>query len=232
MKKHSFYTELSYVVGLVMIALSVALVKSANFGVSMIVAPAYLLNQFIEPHFSAFTFGMAEYCFQGFLILVVIAVLRKFRLSYLFSFVTAVLYGFILDGFIFLVSFIPNGEMWQRIILFIVGQQLCTAGVALMFRTYISPESYELLVMEISKGFKLNMSRFKWAYDIMSCLIAIAMSFIFFGKWRLDAIGVGTLICAATNGPIIGLYSKFYGKLFIFKDALPFRKFFTGEERI
>ena len=44
------------------------------------------------------TFGMAEYCFQAVLLLAMCLLLR-FRVSYLFSFVTAVVYGFALDAF-------------------------------------------------------------------------------------------------------------------------------------
>ena len=41
------------------------------------------------------TFGMAEYCLQAVLLLAMCLLLR-FRVSYLFSFVTAVVYGFVL----------------------------------------------------------------------------------------------------------------------------------------
>ena len=41
--KKTFYTELAYALGLVFIALGAALMEKANFGVSMIVAPAYLI---------------------------------------------------------------------------------------------------------------------------------------------------------------------------------------------
>ena len=43
MKKTVLYTELAYVLGMVGLSLSVALMTRADFGVSMVVAPAYLL---------------------------------------------------------------------------------------------------------------------------------------------------------------------------------------------
>ena len=40
---------------------------------------------------------MAEYCLQAVLLLAMCLLLRRFRVSYLFSFVTAVVYGVVLD---------------------------------------------------------------------------------------------------------------------------------------
>ena len=39
-----FYTELAYVLGILALALGTALMERADFGVSMVVAPAYLLH--------------------------------------------------------------------------------------------------------------------------------------------------------------------------------------------
>lgn len=231
MKKRVFYSEIAYIVGLVLIALSCALIKHSDFGVSMIVAPAYLLHLLISPVLPFFTFGTAEYCFQALLIVILSLIIRKFRVSYLFSFVTAVIYGFVLDGLIYLVDFIPNGEMWQRIALLFVGIQICAVGVAVMFRTYISPEAYELIVMEMSTAFGWDMTKFKWVFDCICCALAIIMSFIFFGKWRFDVVGAATLVCSVVNGYFIGKYSKLLDKMFEFRDLLPWRNFFTGEEK-
>ena len=68
--------------------------EKADFGVSMVVAPAYLLYRWLSPAWSFVTFGMAEYCLQAVLLLAMCLLLRRFRVSYLFSFVTAVVYGY------------------------------------------------------------------------------------------------------------------------------------------
>ena len=41
--KRTFSTELAYVFGIVFVARGVVLMEKADFGVSMVVAPAYLL---------------------------------------------------------------------------------------------------------------------------------------------------------------------------------------------
>ena len=44
MKKRLFYTELAYLFGILAIALGTAFMERADFGMSMVVAPAYVLG--------------------------------------------------------------------------------------------------------------------------------------------------------------------------------------------
>ena len=99
------------------------------------------------------TFGMAEYCLQAVLLLAMCLLLRRFRMSYLFSFVTAVVYGFVLDAFIVLGAMLPVDSMALRRLYYVLGMLFCAAGVSAMFHTYISPEVYELFVKEVSAHF-------------------------------------------------------------------------------
>ena len=66
--KRTFRTELAYVFGIVLVAWGVVLMEKADFGVSMVVAPAYLLYRWLSPAWSFVTFGMAEYCLQAVLL--------------------------------------------------------------------------------------------------------------------------------------------------------------------
>ena len=225
-KKPVFYTELAYVFGIVALAIGVALMERADFGMSMVVAPAYLLHLKISQYLPFFSFGMAEYTLQLVLIIVLMLIVRKFRLSYFFSFVTAVLYGFILDGCIYLVSLIPDGGLPLRLAFFLGGMLFCSCGVSLVFHTYISPEAYELFVKEISLKFSLNITKVKWIYDIVSCLVGIGLSFLFFGLWHFEGVKLGTVICALVNGFIIGGFSKLFEKAFDFQDGLKLRPLF------
>lgn len=69
MKKRTFYTELAYILGLIVLAFSAALMEASDLGVSMIVAPAYLLHLKLSQTFAFFTFGMAEYTLQAALLI-------------------------------------------------------------------------------------------------------------------------------------------------------------------
>lgn len=109
MRKLRFSTELAYLVGIVLLAFSTAMMEKADFGLSMVVAPAYLVYLKLSQTLPFFTFGMAEYLLQGLLLVAMMLLLRRFRMSYLFSFVTAVFYGLLLDGSMALIADAPTG---------------------------------------------------------------------------------------------------------------------------
>ena len=224
--KRKFSTELAYVFGILFVASGVMLMEKADFGVSMVVAPAYLLYRWLSRTWSFMTFGMAEYTLQALLLILMAAVLRKFRISYLFSFVTAFIYGWVLDGFMFLGTFLPGGILWLRAVYYVAGMLLCSAGVSAMFHTYISPEVYELFVKELSSNFHISINKFKTGYDCCSCLIGIVMSFLIFGLWHFEGVKWGTILCALINGWIIGRFSAFYERHWTFYDKFQWRKFF------
>ena len=231
MNKKGFYTEVAYLIGILGIALGVGFMERADFGLSMVVAPAYVLHRAISaiPGFGFFTFGVAEYTLQAVLLILLIIVVRKFRFSYLFAFVTAVVYGYVLDLILLLMPQVAADNYVLRIAFFLIGEFFCAIGVSMMFHTYISPEVYELFVSEVSKTYKLKTHRVKTVYDCVSCVVGIALSFLFFGFGSFVGIGWGTVVCALTNGVIIGGMSKLEDKWFEFKDALPLRKYFEKQ---
>ena len=226
MKKRVFYTEISYILGLVIMAFAAAFTEKANFGMSMVVAPAYILHLKISEFLPWFTFGVAEYVFQGLLIIITVLIMRKFKISYLFSFVTAVIYGTLLDGAMALISILPENTFAIRILWYILGTVLCSFAVSLFFHTYISPEAYELIVKEIAQKFNFNINKVKTSYDCISVVLGIIMSFSFFGFGVFKGVGVGTIFCALINGFLIGRFSKLLEKHFDFKNKFKIQKYF------
>ena len=225
-RKKVFFSEAAYAIGIIALALGTALMERADFGLSMVVAPAYLLHLKISQYIPAFSFGMAEYSLQAVLILILSLVLRKFKPVYLFSFVTAVIYGLTLDAAMMIVGILPQIGLTGRVIYFVTGMLLCSGGVSLIFHTYIPPEAYELFVKEISARLRVDINIVKTIYDCFSCLVAIILSFVFFGFWNFEGIKFGTVICAFANGFLIGKCSKMTESVFEFKDAFNLRKKF------
>ena len=226
MKKRVLYTEAAYLLGIVILALGSAMMTMADFGVSMVIAPAYLLHLKVSQTLPFFTFGMAEYTLQAVLLVLLSIALRKAKLTYLFSFATAVLYGFALDGWLLLLSLIPEYSLVLRAAFYVLGMVVCSFGVSLFFHTYISPEAYELFVKELSAKFRMDIHKFKTIYDCISCLAAVIMSFAFFGLWHFEGVEWGTIVCALINGWMIGKAAKLLEHCFDFRDALPWRKHF------
>ena len=227
MKKTVLYTEAAYVLGMVGLSFSVALMTRADFGVSMVVAPAYLLYLKLNPLLPVFTFGMAEYTLQAVLLLFTALAVKKFRPYFLFSFVTAVLYGFLLDGWMKLVQSFPAESFALRALWYVLGILLGAASIACFFKTYIAPEAYELLVKELAGKLDKPTHRVKTVYDCVSCAVAVVMSFAFFGLGRFEGVKLGTVVCALVNGFLIGQCTTLLDSRFDFQDALPWRKYFS-----
>ena len=126
MKKRVFYTEWAYALGMIFLAIGTALMEKADFGMSMVVAPAYLAYLKLSPVLPFFSFGMAEYTLQAVILAGMMLILRRVKRAYFFSFVTAVIYGFLLDGAMGLAALLPEAGMAGRCALFISGM-LATA---------------------------------------------------------------------------------------------------------
>ncbi|MDO5111984.1 MAG: DUF6198 family protein [Clostridia bacterium] len=227
MEKKTFYTELAYAFGLVALAFGSAFMERADFGMSMVVAPAYLLYLKLSQTLPFFTFGMAEYALQAVLLLLMTVMVRRVRLAYFFSFVTAVLYGFALDGAMALLALLPAAGTGARLVCYLVGMLLCALGVSLLFHTYISPEAYELFVKEVSKKLHVDIHKCKTVYDCVSCLVGVALSFAFFGLWHFEGVKLGTVVCALLNGTLIGLCTRALESVWTFRDGLPLRRYFA-----
>lgn len=221
-QKHIFSCELAFVVGIIILAFSTALMEKADFGLSMIVAPAYLIHLKVSEVLPFYTFGMSEYIFQAVLLILLAMVMRKFKISYLLSFVTAIVYGFLLDGMMAVVALFPVGNGW-RIAYFVLGLTTCSLGIALLFHTYIPPEAYEMFVKECSRKFAVEITKVKTAYDCCSCILSVALSFAFFGFGVFVGVKWGTVVCAVLNGFLIGKISAWLEKRLTFKDSFSWR---------
>lgn len=219
--KRVFYCETAYILGIIILALGTALMEKANFGMSMIVAPAYLIHLKVSQFVPFFSFGISEYVFQTCLLILLSLIMHKVKKSYFLSLATAFIYGIFLDTAINLIALINlDGIIWQ-IIYFIFGMVICSSGVALLFHTYIPPAAYDLFVKEVTQKTNLRISKVKTIYDFCSLIFSIALALIFFGNFV--GINWGTIVCTMLNGFLIGRISSLLEKKFIFKDALNLR---------
>lgn len=226
MKKTRFYTEIAYILGLIVLAIGTAMMEKANFGVSMVVAPAYLFYLKLNPALPFFSFGMSAYLLQLVLLIALAILQKRLRLCYLFSFITAFIYGQLLDGAMAPAAWIPCEIPAMRIIFYVLGMVVCAAGVSMLFNTYIAPEAYELVVKEISASLNRPTHRVKTVYDLCSCALAVVLSFAFFGFGVFEGVKLGTIICALVNGTLIGMFSRLWNSCFYFGDALKLRPLF------
>lgn len=218
MKKIIVYSEVSYLFAIITLSFAVAMISSTGFGVSMIVAPAYILSLKVP----FLTFGQAEYVIQGLLFLIFCVLNKKFKPIYLTSFITGLIYGGVLDLWRLIIPhFNPNittvgsFSLWLRIIYLIIGMLLTAISIALFFRTYLYPQVYDFFVKAISQKFGISTTKFKIGFDATFLVLSFIMSFAFFEK--INGIGIATVIMTLFNGMLIGFVGKIIDKYFVFK---------------
>ena len=220
--------EIVYLLAIVLISFSTAMISAADLGVSMIVAPAYILSL----RFDFLTFGQCEYIIQGLFIIVFCFVMRKFKPIYLFSFVTALLYGAMLDMWraviphfrqeVYLGGALP---MHLRIIYFVVGAVLTSLAVALFLHSYLYPQVYDFFVKGITNKYNYKLSTFKYIFDGTALLTAVVLSLLFFHGFK--GIGIGTLILTVANSFMIMMFNKLIDKTLVITPIFPkLKKYF------
>ena len=164
---------------------------------------------------------------QAVILTTLLLLFRSRKWTWLLSFVTTVLYGLILDCGSLLTNLLPQSLLLQ-IVLYIVGIFMATMGIALLFSTYFTPAAYELLVKVLSRRFGWKLHIVKTVYDCFSCLVAVGLSFLLFG--RLEGIGIGSVVCALCYGMLIRLNTKLLERLWVFRDKFPLRRHFEESE--
>jgi len=221
-KKIRISGELAYVLAILLMSFSVAMITATDFGVSMIVAPAYIISLKI-PRLS---FGQSEYLVQGLLFVVFCILMKKVKPIYFVSFITCLIYGAVLDLWryvipIFNPAVTPPGSLplFQRILLYILGTPITALSVALFFKAYLYPQVYDFFVKGIADRFHLPRTKFKITFDILCLMTAVALSLLLFGGFR--GIGVGTLVTTLVNGALIGASEKLLDRFFDFQPAFP-----------
>lgn len=215
-------SEAAYFAAIILIAFSVALTAAADFGVSMIVAPAYILSL----KFEFLSFGTAEYIVQGILFIVFCLVMKKVKPIYFTSFVTGLIYGAVLDLWRGLVPFLGVDAVGKapfalRIVFLAVGMTLTSFTVALFFKVYIYPQVYDFFVKGICTVKKIPTQKFKTAFDLTCLCIALILSFALFGELR--GVGYGTAVMTLLNGTLIALFEKLLDRFFVFEPK--FKRF-------
>ncbi len=224
-KKLTRTGELAYIFATVLTCLGVSLMTKADFGLSMIVAPAYILSQKV----SFLTFGTAEYVVQALLLTSLFIVLRKFEWRFLLTFASAIIYGAVLDGIIFVTDAYAIPESLAiRCVYYVLGLIISDLGVSLYFNSYLPPCCYDMFVRELSRGMKWDFSKVKISYDVSSFVLSVLLSLVFFGGIR--GIGIGTVVCVFLNGLLITLFNKLVVKYTDFSPAFPKLKAIIGTE--
>lgn len=207
--------ELAFIPGVLLLGLATVLMSKASFGLSMVVSPAYVLADWIR----VIPTGSMCYIYQGFLVIVTSIVMGRFKISYLITFFSAVCFGLSVDAFGAVFAFIQSPGIVWRVILFAVAIPINSLSISLLLHCYFPPQAPELFVREVSGKFGFVMYKTKYVYDLCSCAASIVLSFLLLGELR--HVGVGTVVYAFVNAPLIGVFGRWLDKIADYEPRFP-----------
>lgn len=219
--KKGRFAEIAYVLGIILCPLGVCLSAKSGFGVSMVVAPAYVLYLRISETIPWFTFGKSEYIFQGLLLIVLAVAVRRFKWKYLLSFVTAFIYGNILDLWDDILGSEQYTVYWQRGMACVLGILITSLAIAFFLRTYLPQEAYEMFVKDVADTYQKDMTRVKWLFDLSALLIAVVLMLVLFRRFAFNMVGLNTVLATIVNAPLIGFFGKMLDRVGSFDSSFP-----------
>lgn len=205
----------AFVVSLFILAVGVALTLRANLGSSPISCPPYVLS--LAPG-SRLSVGTYIFCMQFFFVVAQIVLLKKnFPKIQLLQLAVCLLFGSFTD----VAMFLTEPLQWDnslagwlcRWIQLAVGGAILGIGVAWEVRCDVLMIPGEGLPATISRVFRIDFGKVKIVFDTALVVVAVALCYIFWGKWRWEMVGFGTLFSMFYVGIIVRLVTPHFSWL-------------------
>lgn len=207
-KRYIYFT-----LALFVIALGVSLAIRANLGSSPISCPPYVLSCIPG---TALTMGGYTICMHIFFILSQILLLRKdYQKIQLLQIFVGFLYGFYTDLTMWMTAPLQWGDTIPDYIIrwvqLAVGGGLLAFGIAWEVRCDVLMLAGEGFPVAISKFLHKEFGKVKIYSDTGLVAVGVIFCFIFFGKWRWDMIGIGTLFSMVYVGAMVRFFAPHIG---------------------
>lgn len=210
MQKQRSFSEwtrrsLSFIFSLLVLGVGVSLAIRANLGSSPITCPPYVVSMIPS---SPLTVGGYIFCMQFFFVLLQFLLLRKdFQKIQFLQLGVCLLFGFFTDLGMWLTEPFQWGDSWFGYIMRWI--QLAVSGLILGIGVVWEVHSDVLLIpgeglpVTISKVFGIDFGKVKITFDVFLVVVAIVCCYLFFGRWRWDLVGVGTLFSMFYVGIVV-----------------------------
>lgn len=188
-------------IGLLINAFGVVLMTKSCLGTSPVASIPYVLSNKFPISLGSFTFA-----FYFVMFLVQLAILRKnIKLTDCIQLPLSIIYSFFIDICVSLVSSFTPKSYILMLITFLSGCVFRAMGVSIQVAADEAMLSSEAFMIVISRAVKKDFSLVKLIADGLMTVIAIILSFVFFGK--LLGIREGTILAAILTAPIARVFS-------------------------
>ena len=199
-------------VGLVFVALGVALSIISNLGTAPLSCPAYVLN-LDWPVLSVGTFTLLVNML--YLVLQVLLLRKDFKARSLMQIPASALFGYLIDGCLWALSWLHPGSFVARLGLTILAALVTAFGVSIEVAADAWMLSAEMTVAAFCQVFRTAFSPVKVVMDSLTVVIAALLCLLFFHNLFTPGvvIGLGTLLLAVLPGAMMHLTDPLVARL-------------------
>lgn len=190
-------------IGLLLVALGIALTVVSNLGTSPLSCPPYLLSLWF-----GLTVGQWTIIVNSFLILVQIAVMRDlFKVKYLMQIPATLVFGYMIDFWMWVFSGVVVDAYLLRIGLILISTVVTALGVSLEVEAEAWMLSAEMTVYAFQKRIYKSFGSIKIAMDSLYVVIAAAVCcYVSRNPFGLGAYtGLSDMLTARMPGIVIGI---------------------------
>ena len=189
-----------YLLGLIIMASGVVLIKQAEVGISPLSAiPAAVSN------LSSYTMGNVTIVFHFFCVLILLLVQKKLTLKAVLILPLSVAFGFIIDLLMRLYT-LPEMSLWLRFLVCFFGIVLSGLGIVIIVGADLMLPAPDALLRGISARLKKPLSAVKIWGDITWVFVTLLIELFF--AHRIVSIGIGTIFSMFLTGKFVSIFAK------------------------
>ena len=187
---------LVFAVGLAVNSFGIAFITKSALGTSPISSVPYALSQF-----TPLTVGTATIAMNAVFILIQILLLRRrYDPVQLLQLPVAIVFGYLTDFAVWLVSFLQPAAYWQQWLLCLVGIALVGIGVSCEVTAGVATMAGEGVVLAVCQVTPVKFGTMKVTFDVTLVVIACTLSLLFLG--HLAGVREGTVAAALLVGQV------------------------------
>lgn len=193
--------ELTLVVGVIMISFSISLMVKADFGISTISSLPYVLSV----AFDQISFGVWNPIFQVGLLVIMVAITKRFKGGYVISLLISAMFGSIIDLFSWMTAGLPT-DLGFRVLYVIVSYPIMCFAISMMVNSKVPLMVVDAFINDLTRHFHVTFRRLKTIFDIICLSLSIIFSFAFMGE--LVGVGIATILMAFITGSGVHVATK------------------------
>lgn len=190
-------------IGMSSVAFGIAMTTRAGLGTTPLSSSPYTVT-----FFTPLTLGAASIGLNVFFFALLWAVMgKRFQFTRnLLQVPIVLLFGFLIDFFMWALAAVPPGPYAAKIAQNLLGNAFLALGVVFQGASCAVPLPGDGFVIEASKRFGISLGRMKAIFDWSLVAIACVLGLIFLG--RIEGVREGTVIFALTTGIFVRLWAK------------------------